>query len=279
MRSDGRYLKNMDPMYKIASHIMTERSDAMNMIELDIPLEPIQKYLNEKRKQGIHISHLAIVLAAYVRVLAEYPQLNRFIVNKRVYARNHISVCMVVLKPGNYGDETEDKMYFDPADDIFAVNQKVIDYVEKNRQQGDVNEMDKVIKILTGIPGLLNIGVRLLKLMDRYGIMPKAIIEASPFHCSMVISNLASLRTNHIFHHVYNFGTTSMVLTIGNSREVPMRRKGEIEFVKCMPFGVVMDERICTGSYYALAFKRMKEYLSDPAKMETPPKVVNEDVK
>ncbi len=70
-----------------------------------------------------------------------------------------------------------------------------------------------------------------------------------------------------------------MVLTIGNSREVPVRRKGEIEFVKCMPFGVVMDERICTGSYYALAFKRMKEYLSDPTKLEIPPAVVNEDVK
>ncbi len=69
-----------------------------------------------------------------------------------------------------------------------------------------------------------------------------------------------------------------MILTMGNSREIPKRTGGEITFEKCMPFGLVMDERICSGSYYALAFRRLSEYLKDPRLLEEPAKVINHDV-
>ena len=35
-------------------------------------------------------------------------------------------------------------------------------------------------------------------------------------------------------------------------------------------FGVTMDERICDGAYFAMAFARFKEYLADPTKLEGP---------
>ena len=85
MRRDGKRLKHADPMYTVAAHIMDRRSDAMNMITIDIPLEPIQKYIIQKRKEGISISHIAVILAAYVQTVAEYPEINRFVVNKNLY--------------------------------------------------------------------------------------------------------------------------------------------------------------------------------------------------
>ena len=107
--------------------------------------------------------------------------------------------------------------------------------------------------------------------------MPKAIVDMSPFHNSMVISNLASIRTNHIYHHVYEFGTTGVIITIGNSREVPKKKGKEIVFEKCMPMGVVMDERIASGSYFALAFRKFKSYLADPTILEKAPEEVFKD--
>ena len=272
MRKDGRRLKHTNPMYTVAAHIMSERSDAMNMIEEFIPVEPIQNYLGAKRKEGKSISHLALVIAAYVRTVAEFPALNRFIVNKKIYARNELAIGMVVLKPGET-DGTMNKMYFDPEDDIFTVNEKINTYIEQNREVGDTNKTDDIIKTLLGIPGLLNIGVKLFKLMDRYGWLPRKLIEASPFHVSMTITNLASIKTNHIYHHVYNFGTTSMIVSMGNLREVPRRSKGEIVFDRCLPLGVVMDERIASGSYFAKAFITMKNYLADPTLLEGAPRV------
>ena len=277
-RSDGRRLKHADPMYTVAAHIMTERNDALNMVKIYLPVEPMHNYLREQKKQGHQISHIGLVLAAFVRTVAEYPQLNRFIVNRKLYARDKVTVSMVVLQPGTEDSETESKMVFELTDDIFTAQQKIYDYISHNRDIEADNSTEKAISVLVNTPGLLRVGVKFLKWLDKHGWMPKAIIEASPFHATMTISNLGSLRTNYIYHHVYNFGTTSLVLTMGNTEEVPSRKKGEIVFERCIPCGITMDERICHGSYYAIAFKRFAEYLRDPSKLEGPPRVVNKDV-
>jgi len=99
--------------------------------------------------------------------------------------------------------------------------------------------------------------------------------QAAPKHTSMTISNLASIRTNHIFHHVYEFGTTSILITLGNMREIPVRKGEEIVFERSLPMGVVMDERICSGSYFAAVFRRFKQYLTNPELLEHPPTVIN----
>ena len=277
-RADGKRVKNADPMYTVAPFIMDKRYDSMNMIELDIPTEPIQKYINDKRKEGKNISHMAVILAAYIRTMAEFPSLNRFIVNKRIYARNEIAVGMVVLQGGKMDHGTMSKMYFDYDNTIDDVNNIINDYVAENRNNAENNSTEKLIKALLSLPGVLPIGVGIFKFLDKHGLLPKAIIDASPFHTSLVISNLASIRTNHIFHHVYEFGTTGILITMGNSREVPKRKGGEIIHEKCIPLGVVMDERICSGSYFALAFRKLKNYLADPALLESAPEVLNIEV-
>jgi len=263
-----------DPMYTIVPFIMAKRNDAMNMITLDIPLDPMQKYLNRIRKEGKNMSHLALVIGAYLRTAAELPSLNRFIVNRRIYARNEFAVGMVVQRPADM-DGTMSKIYFDMTDDIFTVQEKIERYVEENRKSDDVNPTDKIMRTLVKLPVLIGFLVGVLKFMDHFGWLPKKLIDASPFHISLGISNLASIRTNHIYHHAYNFGTTSVFITIGNLREVPKRENGEITFFRSMPLGVVTDERICSGAYYARAFSRIKAYLADPTLMEGPPKVVN----
>ena len=277
MRADGIKLKDIDPMYKVAAYIMNKRYDAMNMVTIDIPLDNISNYLKEKRREGIIISHMAVFLAAYVRVVAEYPELNRFFVNKKPYARKELSVSMVVLKAGSNGHGTMSKMYFDKKNTIFEVNDIINSYVEENRNAPDNNGTEKLIKVLLSLPGVLPVGVWLFKFLDKHGLLPGKIINMSPFHASLLISNLASIRTNHIFHHVYEFGTTSIGITMGNTREIPKRKGSEIYFEKCMPLGVVMDERIASGSYFAMAFRKLRLYLRNPELLEKPAEIVNPD--
>lgn len=277
MRADGKKLKNVDPMYKVAAHIMAKRSDAMNMITLDIPVEPVTNYLNEKRKEGKNISHLSVYIAAILHTMAEYPALNRFVVNKTIYQRNELAVGMVVLKGGKIDSHgTMNKIFFKPGYTIFDVEDAIQKYVEENRKEENQNKTDKIINVLTGIPGIMRFAVCMFKGLDKFGLLPKAIIDASPFHTSIVVTNLASIRTNHIYHHIYDFGTTSLALAMGNTREVPKRKKGEIVFERCMPVGLVMDERIASGSYFAIAFRKFKKLMENPELMETPP-VISEE--
>lgn len=276
MRKDGKRVKNVDPLYSLIPYFLVQRYDAMNTISLDIPLEPIQKYLNAQRKNGHNISHLGIIIAAILRATAEFPALNRFIVNKKIYARNEFSVGMVVLKPGEAND-TMNKIYFELEDDIFTVQEKIDRYVEENRRPDNENSTDRIMKILLSIPGLLNFATSVLRFMDRHNMLPRAIIEASPFHATMGITNLASIRTNYIHHHIYDFGTMGMFISMGNSEIVPMNRGGNTVMEKCLPIGVVMDERIASGHYFAAAFQRIRSYLKDPSLLEGPPQVVNRD--
>ena len=277
-RADGKLLKHSDPMYRIAAHIMAKRSDSMNSITLDVPLEPLESYIRQKKKEGIPMSHMAVLFAAFNRTICEFPALNRFVVNKRLYARNEIAIGMVVLKAGATGAETMGKIYLQPEDTIFDVEKRIEKYVEDNRDNAGENKTDKIIKTLVGLPGLLRIAVSVLKWMDHHNLLPKSIIDASPMHQTLVFTNLASIRTNHIYHHVYDFGTTSMAMAAGNTREVPRRlRSGEIVHEKCLPIGLVMDERIATGYYFACAFRRLKEYLKNPALLEQPPEKVVAD--
>lgn len=279
MRRDGKKIKVENVEYALTPHIMPDRCDSMNFTEVDIPLKPMQDFLNAKRKEGKRISHLALVLAAYTRVIGEFPQMNRFVINKKVYARKEFAVGMVVLKAGKMDNGTMSKVYLDPADSLEEVNEKITKYIEVNREDGD-NSTDKLAKILLKIPGLLRFGVNLFRWMDKHGWLPRAIIDASPFHASMSITNLASIRTNHIHHHLYNFGTTSVFLAMGKTREVPRSgENGEIILEKCMPIGVVMDERVCSGSYYATAFRKFLKYLEHPELLEQKPdpeKVIKE---
>ncbi len=277
MRADGKRLRNTDPMYTVAAYVMSKRVDSMNMVTLDIPYDPIQEYLNKKRGEGVSLSHLGVIIAAYLRTAAEFPLLNRFIMNCKPYARNEFCVAMVVLKSGQMDNGTMSKMYFNMTDTIFDVNDTINKYVSDNREVPEKNGTEKMIKILLGAPGVLRVGVGLFKFMDKHGLLPKKVIDMSPFHNSLCISNLASIRTNHIYHHCYEFGTTSVFITMGNLREVPKRRGGEIVFERCIPLGVVMDERICSGSYFALAFRKIRKYLRNPELLELPPETVNED--
>ncbi|MBQ6823387.1 MAG: hypothetical protein IJP27_01930 [Clostridia bacterium] len=280
-RRDGVRVRHSDPMYMVAAHVMDKRMDSMNMITIDIPIDPVAEYVHRKRDEGgMKISRLAVLLAAYIRVIDEFPQFNHFIVNCNRYARNEIAVGMVVLKGGSLTEGgTISKVYFQPTDDVFKVQERLDEYIARNREIKPENGTEKMISFLLSVPGLLRVGVKLFRWMDKHGLLPKAVIDMSPFHISLLITDLASIRLDPIYHHVYEFGTTSIAMAMGVNREVPKRKGEEIIHEKCMPLGIVMDERIAGGSYFALGFRRLKHYLKHPELLEQPPEVIHDEIK
>ncbi len=274
-RKDGKRCKNIDNMYTLISYIMVKRSDACNSVTVRIPFKPMHEYILKARKEGRNISHMAMVIAAWVRVVAEFPAMNRFVVNKKVYSHNDFTVGMVVQRPDG-AEGTMSKMKFELTDTIDQVNDKINSFVNANREENS-NSTDALMSTLLKIPGLVNFAVGLLKWLDKRGWLPRAIIDASPFHASMVISNLASIRTPHIFHHIYDFGTISQIVTMGTMEDVAKKRGNEIVLERYLPLGIVCDERVASGYGYAKAFHRIKEYLAHPELLEVPPTKVVTD--
>lgn len=275
-RADGYRIRTNDAMYELVPYIMPYRYDASNSVTVDIDLDLMQDYIRKCRKKGINMSHMSIIIAGALRIASQNPFLNRFVMNRKIYARNHFCVSFVTLQPGKTSD-TVNKLYFNLDDDIFTVNRKVQEAIERTQQPTSQNALDKLMASLVRIPFLVGAAVGVLKFIDKYFTLPFSIINASPFHTSLFITNLASIRTNAIYHHLYEFGTTGIFISMGQP-ERRIEKNGEtVEEKKIMPLGIVTDERIANGHYYGRCFRELNRYYKNPELLEVPPEQVVRD--
>lgn len=269
-RADGYRLKGCDPFYEIIPHIMPKRYDAVNYIDLELDLEAVHSYINRCRQKGVRMDHMSVIIAAYLRLVSQNPNLNRFVCNKRIYARNHFCVSFTTLKAGNT-EETVSKIYFNLDDDIFEVNRKIAETIEINRNAGVNNSMDRLLRSLMRVPFLTGAAVGLFKWWDKHFSLPFRIIDGSPFHTSLFLTNLASIRLKAVYHHIYDFGTTGMFIAIGQPEKKLFRIGEVVEERRILPIKVSADDRVESGYYYARCFREFKRYASRPEILETKP--------
>ncbi len=279
-RSDGRKLKTLPPFFRVIPSIMLERSDSQVYFKQDISLKNIDEYIDKKAEEGTKFSYMNIIYAALVRILAERPQLNRFAMNGTLYARNQILVSLAIKKNlSDEGTETTIKLPFTGTENIFEIKEKLDKVIENNKDTDTTNNTDRLAKGLSLISnGFLRRSIKFLSFLDRRGMMPKALINASPFHTSLFLTNVGSLGIDSIYHHLYNFGTTSLFFAMGKKKKSFIYDDDEIFEDKCITIAFVGDERICDGYYFANSFKLLNKYLRKPELLEEHAQV-KEDIK
>lgn len=272
-RYDGRRVRSIDPIQCITPYIMKTRTDAMNMFEESFPCDGMDAFIKAKREEGWRMSYMHLMIAAIVRTMALRPRLNRFVMNGRIYTRPKIWVSFVVHHDlRSEEDGTTVKLCFEGTEGLREICDKIDEaIIRETTQHTEENATDKLAKLVTSIPGpLIKAVVGILMWMDRHNIMPKAVIEASPFHTSLFVTNLRSLGINHVFHHVYEFGTTGIFAAIGKERRVPEVQGSSVGIGKHMGFGLVCDERFCDGLYFARSLKIVRKFIQDPSLLMEP---------
>ena len=276
-RPDGRRVKPHDPIMRLIPYIMTRRSDSQVFTTQYVDAEILSQYINKKRQEGIKISHMSIIVAAWLRTVCEVPMLNRFVKGGDVYARNELALSFVTIKDRGMDElrESVAKLYFDPTQTIFEVSEKIDRAIEKCRASTENSMVNRLANSLLSIPFLTPLLVGVLKAMDVIGLMPKAVIDASPFHTSLFISNMASIKMNSIYHHIYDFGTTSVFFGVGRKTiRITAASEGKIKTQHVYPVGCVIDERIMSGAQFGVAFSVLNKYLRHPELLEERPEKV-----
>lgn len=269
LRADGKRVKGIDPIQKIVPHIMEKRYDAQLMNHLDCPCEPLDAFIKAEREKGNSIKYMDIMMAGMLRIIATYPLLNRFVINGRIFKRNEISISFVVKK-GLSTDAAESlvKLKFSGHESIYEVKEKIDAAVAENAKMDANNGTERLARLLTITPNfMIKFLVGSVKLLDKHGLLPKAILDLSPFHASCFITNLKSIKGPSVFHHLYDFGTTGIFLSMGKENLTPVVRNGQIEVGKMMPVDFVLDERFCDGFYYVNALNDLKKMYMDPASL------------
>lgn len=111
----------------------------------------------------------------------------------------------------------------------------------------------------------------LMRQLDRHGIVPKAIIEADPYYASVILSNLGSIKLRSGYHHLTNWGTTSLFVVVGEMKERIFRNEnGEDEYRNSVDLGLTIDERLADGYYYSKSVRLLKYILEHPECLERP---------
>ena len=281
-RPDGRRIRNVDPIQLITGFMMKKRYDSMNMYEDTFNCAAWDQYIKEKEAQGIKMGYMHIFIAGVVRMLALKPRLNRFVMNGKIYARPKIWVSFTIHPELHINSpDTTIKLCFEGTETILEIAEAINEAIRKETiLRTEENDTDKLVRFFTGIPSsVLNVVAGVLMWMDRHNMLPKSIIEFSPFHTSFYITNLKSLGINHVFHHTCEFGTNGLFFAMGKEKQVPVVEKGEVVIQKHMPFSLVSDERFCDGLYYALALRELRKIMRNPAVLEEPLAQKVEDVK
>lgn len=281
-RPEGRRCKLKDPIVQATPYFMPQRTDAQVFLTRELEYEPMARYIADQSAKGHKITFMQMIVAAYVRGISQLPEVNRFIMNKQLYSRKELSVSFAMLRDTQDGsiEETTIKLFFDPTDTIYDVAQRMNEAVEANRPPEKANFTMKFARCMLSLPLLPNAIMGLVRLLDRYGLVPKVLIDVSPFHAGLWITNMASIGVQSVYHHIYNFGNSSLFFGMGNvERKVALAPDGRAVRHRVLPVGVTADERVCAGATYAKLFASMLHSLSHPEELETPPATVRFDPK
>ena len=279
-RPDGRRVKKLDPIVQITPYLMPMRCDAQVFLEHKADYEKMSRYIVRKSQEGEKITFMQILIAAYVRAVSRHPEVNRFIFNKQYFSRNNCSVSYTVLKNPQDTDSNEDtvRILFDLTDTIFDVRDRMNDAVEKARTAETDGFVIKLCSGVLAVPGLATLIVGLVRLLDRYGLAPAALIRELPLYSGLYVTNNGSIGLHHPLHHIYNFGNVSLFFGMGSIlKEAVVTSDGNARMRRVLPIGITADERVCSGAHYAAFFFDVIHLMDHPEELETPPEKVRFD--
>ena len=281
-RYDGRLLRTVDPMYKIAPFIMKTKNDANNAYADTVEITEVERFLRRKRAEGYPgMGMLHIFVASYVRVVSQKPELNRFISGQKLFARHKIELILMVKKEmSTNSGETSVKVRLDPRDTISDIYRKINAEIDKIKEKTEESDTDDIAALLCKFPRFVNrLVFWALGFMDYHNIMPKSLIESSMFHGSMFVTDLGSLGIQPVAHHLYNFGNIPLFLAFGvKKRARELQLDGTIIEKRYVDYILTLDDRISDGFYFAQVFKYFKSFIRHPAQLDVPPESVVEDV-
>lgn len=282
-RKDGYRLRNTQSVFAVMPHIMKTRSDSQVYFDEYIEIEELEKYVRTLRKEKDmpYFSLYHVIVAAALRMFVLRPRLNRFVMNGKIYARNHLCVSMTAKRQiSKDAPESTIKPYFEKTDTIFDVYEK-INTALQNEVKNDTgeNDTDVVANILNHCPSwVVRAFVNFITFLDNHNILTNFINNVSPFHNSFYVTDLGSIGIEPVYHHIYNFGTTSMFIAIGKKQHrTVVSNDGTITAKKVVQVRLVLDERICDGHYYAESFRMFRRLLKKPQQLELPCEEFPED--
>ncbi len=267
-RYDATRVRDIDGLHHYMAYLMPKRTDAEVYINEKLDITELLKYIKAKNESGERkVTLFHCVIAAVARTVKMRPLLNRYISGKRYYMRRDISMGFTVKK--QFTDHSEETlMIYHPKDDenLCAITDRLTPKLVEAKRMDKGQSVDDILNIVKKLPKfVMHIFMAFMRFADSHGLMPKAFSSVDPNYVTVMLSNLGSIKCDAVYHHLNNFGTNSIVITIGEYHKEPvLNKEGKLEIRDVVNLGITLDERIADGFYFARSFKLVKHIFENP---------------
>ena len=285
-RRDGRLMRDIDPMHAIVPYVYPNRADNEAFIQESVEMDPILKYVDKKNaelKEKVARGELPesalddpykpfyVMLMILVKILYLRPGLNRFVANMKLYQKDEVSIGFTVKK--KFTDNADEGLAFEsfgPETTMDMLYEKMVKEInavkDENTLDNSVDVMDKFMKLP---PFILRPTFRFIRFLDRHGKVPYDLVKKDPNYASAFITNLGSIHLKCGYHHLSNWGTTSLFVIIGERKMKPFYdEQGNVTMKLVNDIGLTIDERIADGFYYAKSVRLIKKLAANPELLE-----------
>lgn len=273
-RREARRVRNLDSMHQFMPYVLTKRCDSEVYINEKFDVTEALKYIAEKNQTETEhkLTLFHLILAALSKTIIHRPYLNRFISGRRFYERYDVSFSFVVKK--KFSDKGEESLMILRTNEdstLSQISHKVSECVHEVRETGG-NDLDAILNFLVELPRpALRLFASILNLLEYYNCMPKFLSEVDPYYTTVLIANLGSIKCGAPYHHLTEYGTNSVMVTVGEiHKENLLDSEGNSHIRDIVEMGITIDERIGDGFYFAKSIKLLKYLISNPVLLEAP---------
>ena len=273
-RRDAKLLRNIDSMHYIMPLMYPNRCDNEAYISETVDLTNVMAYLEKKNASNPEYKYnfFQVIVTAVLKTITLRPHLNRFITNYNLYQRNHVTAAFTIKKIfSDDGEEGLARIVARKADTIDTIHEaiyKQVSYVRYEGKDQSTESMDALQKLPQFLKKGIGVGARFLESHD---LMPQSVIATDPFQSSVVLANLGSIKLRAGYHHLTNWGTTSLFVVIGEMKKRPFPMPdGTEEMRMSVDLGLTVDERISDGYYCSRSVQLLKKLLDQPELLEKP---------
>ena len=270
-RKDAKQIK-VPAMAKLMTYLKN-REEAYVYINRKFDVTDLVKYMKKKKETNPDLTYFHAFSMAIAKVIYNRPRLNSFIMNHKFYQRNDVILTFTarISFEDDNNKEVMSLIKVDPSDNIIDLSNKIKEKVNKFRNQKIQNSTDDSLDILGKLPNWLlkYIIAPFFKWLDRHDLLPKSLSEEFIYNSSVILSNLGSIKCGAIHHNLTNFGTNSIILTIGDiHKEQVVMPNGKVEIRDIVEFGINLDERIGDGVYFSKSVNLLNYIMTHPETLE-----------
>ncbi|MBR2533187.1 MAG: 2-oxo acid dehydrogenase subunit E2 [Erysipelotrichaceae bacterium] len=273
-RFDATYLKDLDSMHFIMPFMFPNRCDNQAYFTFQVDLTNLEKYLKKKNKGNPDYKYnmYQCIVTAVLKTITLRSKLSLFIHNRKMYRRNEVSAAFTVKQEfKDDGGEVLAFVHSKPEWTIDDVHNELKRQLLKLKNKSYVDESTSFMDKFNKLPKFISRpALSFVCWLEKKGMIPKALVETDPYHSSCVLANLGSIGLPDGYHHLTNWGTTSMFVVVGQSGRMPFYKNDKIEFRDGVRLGFTIDERIADGYYFSKSIKIMQLLLEEPELLEKP---------